>query len=984
MFNYNKYIFLVLLIGFAFSKPDIVIKSPKSKQKLRIGDIHQIKWKTNKKILKEEKIKIFVSYDSGLKWNLISITENDGKYNWQVPQINSTNCLIKIQNIDNSFRGVSKKEFKIDGPQIIITNPHEKDIYSGGQKIKVRWNSKKINNELVNIYFSKNDGLSWQSIATNIVNFGLHTWTVPHFNDLYEKCLIKIVSNTSKIISISDNFSIINESNKIRIIHPNGGELLEGGKAFNIIWESDALKSELFKIMFSDNNGRTWKRVESRVLNTNEFMWFAPEIEADQCLIKIIAVENENIFDVSEKTFRISKLPSIKILKPQYNDKYFYDNKISIEWNTVNVRGKKVNIYHSLDKGKKWSVIDKSVPNNGKYLWDISEFDTTSFDSKIRIELSNNINISDKTNGFFTIFGKPYLNLNLNHIPKIVEDNSTIKINWSSKNLKSNRLNLYYSVDNGISWNDIEKDISDKGFYNWNIPNLKTSKCYIKVQSTTQSEIKSVSKKAINITDKPIIIIQDINSKKQYVLKDSLDIYWESYNLSDNYVDISYSENLNEDWKIIGKNIPDIGYKKIEVPYISKTSDNCRIKISDSYDSKNESISKTMLNIKRPRGIIYLNDQKIKTFDYDDKKNIKWSQDFLDDKKVRLLYSLDGTKNWKIIDEVKANLGSYMWKIPKIEKISKKTNIKLDVIDAEYDYVDNYGSFMINPAPFISLIEKVDTVKTNMPFEIKFKLKNIDYNQVSLSYSLTGGMNWVKISDDIKSNSYFWDVPSLKGFKNIKIKLASKSDENIYDLIELPILEQSINLKLLNPNGGETFYVDEVTKIVWSTKKIYDKNIDLYFSKDGGKSWTDLALNVENKGNYDWKISNEMNSNKCKIKVQSTTKKGIFDVTDDFFKIISKPSFRIITPNGKDILYKGTSSFIYWEPLDKKIANISLSYSIDNGLNWIIIKSNIVNNGKYNWAIPKQINNSKYCLIRINDFNNENKYDISDQTFTIK
>ena len=127
-----------------------------------------------------------------------------------------------------------------------------------------------------------------------------------------------------------------------------------------------------------------------------------------------------------------------------------------------------------------------------------------------------------------------------------------------------------------------------------------------------------------------------------------------------------------------------------------------------------------------------------------------------------------------------------------------------------------------------------------------------------------------------------------------------------------------------------------------------------------------------------------MNSNKCKIKVQSTTKKGIFDVTDDFFKIISKPSFRIITPNGKDILYKGTSSFIYWEPLDKKIANISLSYSIDNGLNWIIIKSNIVNNGKYNWAIPKQINNSKYCLIRINDFNNENKYDISDQTFTIK
>ena len=984
MFKYCKYILFVLLIGFSFSKPDIIIKSPKSKQKLRIGDIHKIKWKTNKKILKEEKLKIFVSYDSGLKWNLISITDNDGSYNWQVPQVNSNNCLIKIQSIDNSFRAVSKKEFKIDGPQIIITDPNEKDIFSGGQKIKIRWNSKKINNELINIYFSKNDGLSWQSIATNIVNFGLHTWIVPHYNDLYEKCVIKIVSNTNKITSISDNFSIINESNKIRILYPNGGELLEGGKAFNIKWKSDALKSELFKIMFSDNNGRTWSRVESRVLNTNEFMWFAPEIEADQCLIKIHAVENENIFDISEKTFKISKLPSIKILKPQYNDKYFYDSKISIEWSTVNVRGKKVNIYHSLDKGKKWNVIDKSVPNNGKYIWDISEFDTTSFDSKIRIELSNNTNISDNTDGYFTIIGKPYLNLNLNHIPELTEDNSIIKINWTSKNLRSNRLNLYYSTDEGVTWYDIAKDISDKGFYNWKIPNLKTSECYIKIQSTTQPEVKSVSKKSISITDKPLIIIQDINPKKQYILKDSIDIYWESYNLSDNYVDILYSEDFDKEWKVIEQNIIDKGYKKIEVPYVSRTSDSCRIKISDSYDSRTKSISKNMLKIKRPKGIIYLNDQEIKKFEYDDKKNIKWSQDFLDDKRVRLLYSLNESKNWKIIDEVEANLESYLWKIPKIENISRKTNIILEVIDAEYDYIDNYGSFMINPAPIISLSEQNDTVKTNMPFEIKFNLKNIDYNQVSLSYSLTGGINWVKITDDIKYDSYFWDVPSLKGFNNIKIKLAFKADKDIYDIIELPVIEQSINLKILNPNGGEIFNDDEIIQIVWSTKKIYDRNIDLYFSKDGGKSWIDLALNVENKGNYDWIIPKGLNSNKCKIKVQSTIKNNIFDVTDDFFRIVSKPSFKIITPNGKDILYKGTSSFIYWELLDKNISNISLSYSTDNGLNWVIIKSNLVNNGKYNWAIPKEINNSKKCLIKINDFNNDKKYDISDQTFTIK
>ena len=207
-----------------------LLNLPMPKEKLKIGNDYQIKWKTNKHISKDEKIKIFISYNSGNDWELISITENDGKYNWEVPQVNSNSCLLKIQSIDNKIKSVSKKEFKIDGPQITIFSPIKNSIFSGGEKLKIQWKSKKINNELINIYFSKDNGYTWESIATNIVNFGIHTWDVPHLDDLYDKCLIKIVSNTNNIISISKIFSIIDESNKIRISYPNGGELLEAGK----------------------------------------------------------------------------------------------------------------------------------------------------------------------------------------------------------------------------------------------------------------------------------------------------------------------------------------------------------------------------------------------------------------------------------------------------------------------------------------------------------------------------------------------------------------------------------------------------------------------------------------------------------------------------------------------------------------------------------------------------------------------------------
>ena len=90
----------------------------------------------------------------GIKWNLIAITENDGQYNWEVSSVKSRSCLIKIQNLDETFSGVSKKPFSIDGPYIEITYPYENIILGAGQKAKITWTSNKIGNELINIYFS--------------------------------------------------------------------------------------------------------------------------------------------------------------------------------------------------------------------------------------------------------------------------------------------------------------------------------------------------------------------------------------------------------------------------------------------------------------------------------------------------------------------------------------------------------------------------------------------------------------------------------------------------------------------------------------------------------------------------------------------------------------------------------------------------------------------------------------------------------------
>ena len=821
-----------------------------------------------------------------------------------------------------------------------------------------------------------------------MVDSGLYIWDVPHLDDIFYNCLIKISTNSGKATQISQKFTIVNQTNKIQIKNPNGGELVEAGSRYNIKWNSNGLKSDLFKILFSSNNGRTWDRLESRVLNTDEYFWKVPIIESEDCKIKIVAVENENIYDVSEQKFTISKLSKLKISNPISKQKYYANQNMVIDWNVINVRGKKVNIYYSVNNGLDWKVIERALPNNGSFNWALPSFDTTSFYSKIKIELSNNIKINDISDGSFILYGKPEIQINS---PKednlVIEDKSSYKIVWDSKNIRENRVNLYYSDDSGLKWKPIAIDISNKGYYNWIIPSLKTIDCIFKIESSVQPEISSVSNFSLKITEKPLIVIENKFNEKKYSALDSVNLSWKSYNLSDKYIDILLSTNNGENWIPIITNIIDSKNTKIQIPFISQSSSTCKIKIVESYQEDNFAVSEGIFKINRPSGILKLLYNNQNNYDYSDTKKIVWESEYLDDKMGQIYYSLNEGKDWIFIAQIDISKKYYNWKIPNLEKPAEKCLLKISAIDAKYDFIDELGLYKINAAPIIKITNNIsDTVKTNMPFYINTDIKNSGNKLYNLYYSLSRGINWIEINQQIKDSKYLWNVPSIKGFNNILIKAELKDDKEIVDTKKFNILEQSINLTLLTPNGSEKFKIGDKVNIVWSIKKIYDKTIDIYYSLDGGISWKVVALAAPNSGSYNWVIKNDIKSTDlCKIKIQSNINKDIFDVSDGLFSIKgAMKSFNIITPNGGDLIYKGTSTFIYWENIISGIDKVDIFYSTDNGKNWFNIVEDIKNNGMYNWVIPQNISFSNKCLVKISASSNSKQIGQSDNVFTIK
>ncbi|MFP4528584.1 MAG: choice-of-anchor D domain-containing protein [Candidatus Kapaibacterium sp.] len=86
----------------------------------------------------------------------------------------------------------------------------------------------------------------------------------------------------------------------LRIIKPNGGEILAAGSKLDIEWDGVAIADDV-SLEFSTNAGTSWLPVAARADGLS-YEWRIPEIASDRCLMRISQISAENYYN------RISQL----------------------------------------------------------------------------------------------------------------------------------------------------------------------------------------------------------------------------------------------------------------------------------------------------------------------------------------------------------------------------------------------------------------------------------------------------------------------------------------------------------------------------------------------------------------------------------------------------------------------------------------------------------------------------------------------------
>lgn len=196
----------------------------------------------------------------------------------------------------------------------------------------------------------------------------------------------------------------------------------------------------------------------------------------------------------------------------------------------------------------------------------------------------------------------------------------------------------------------------------------------------------------------------------------------------------------------------------------------------------------------------------------------------------------------------------------------------------------------------------------------------------------------------------------------------------------------SCDLKLTAPNGGEVWPEGEVRKILW-TRKGPDcgRRVKLEYSTDDGATWTVIAEDTLNDGEWMWAIPFEPTA-RALIKIIDQANPAYSDLSDANFTILStRPATCALTlksPNGGETWTAGERKKITWTANGTACGKqVRLDFSANGGKYWKPIVRVLPNQGEYNWIVPKAT--TARARVKVTDLAAQKYHDQSDADFTI-
>lgn len=513
-------------------------------------------------------------------------------------QNESFNFKIKLENAQNPQMFVESKltNYQYEAPALQITSPNNETQVNSGTSLQIIWayNSNVSLSNYINLYYSFNNGTTWNLIGSYYRTYASTYWTVPDVSSVTD-CILKIEDANNKSIYNTKMIKIFPVST-FEISSPSSTTVWNPGKSYYISWYSR--KSVNANIYYSTNNGVNWIYISNKYCSANSnnsYNWYVPtEINSANCKIKIENVSNTSDYAISP-TFSILRPQPIKITYPEAGTIWYVGQTYTITWDNNETSYFKVFI--SSDYGANWYSLSTYVSQKS-YSFTVPNTYNTGF-YKIRVEDYYGTVPAGVSDSFQIIASTVKITNPTNNAS--IKAGSLVNIQWQAKDV--NYLKCDFSSDDGVTWQNIfdNQVASAVGSYSWNAPDISADKCKLRLYDQDNSLIKD----EINFKIfKPTLTFYAPTQGATWIGSTQRTIQWTSKYLS--RVNLYYSTDGGTNWTMIATNVysNDVTYPNLNsyswtVPVFNVTHFNCRIKIEDYYDPNTYFISPVFI-IQKP------------------------------------------------------------------------------------------------------------------------------------------------------------------------------------------------------------------------------------------------------------------------------------------------------------------------------------------------------------------------------------------------
>lgn len=923
---------------------------------------------------------VFYSINNGTTWSLAGSNIIGNNFNWTVPNVPSTNCLMEVRvNGQSCNKDQSNNVFTIEPKDPILLLPNGGEFFYVASTTNITWDQTTYYSN-VRIEYSSDNGTTWNTIVTSTTNDGIHPWTLPNVNST--NCLVRILQ-TNDISRYDESDAVFTIGKQTPVLtYPNGGEQLLSSCSVNILWNQTTFYNNV-KLEYSINNGTTWNTIVTSTPNVGTYSWTPPSGPLSQVKVKITEVGDPAQTDQSATVFSIKQPLELTTV---FTDTLYGCTSFPVTFNySKTCEGTGTYCYYSIDNGATWtsfgSFTNSASGTSGSRTFSVPN-GITSNQCKFMVCTQPSGGYCDTSNYTFTILPAPidvtvtYPNGGETFIIGSVET-----LTWTSTPYTSGIFDIYYSSNGGSSYVTLASNVSSNS-YDWTIPNAPGTNYKFKVVVDGQVCNFDESNATFSIAPQPAVMTYP-NGGENLLSSCSSTITWDQTTYYSN-VRIDYTTDNGLTWTAITTNTANDGSHSWNPPVGPQSQ--MKIRVTQTNDLTRFDESNAVFSIKPPVELISVyTDTLYGCTSYPVAFN--YSQTCVN-AYTYCYYSIDNGATWTLFGQYtnvyNGTYGTRTFSVPDGITSNQCKFMVCSQNSGGYCDTSNY-TFTILPAPINVQVTALNGGETVQPDDnVLISWNNIGgtIGLYDVYYSTNNGSTYTLIANDVNGLNYNWTVPNIPT-SNAKIKVVFNNQTCNFDESDATFTITKRTPVMTYPNGGELLLSNCAATVTWDPATYYG-NVRLDYSTNNGLTWITIVSSTSNNGTYNWSTVPTGPLNSLLVKVSQTNDLAHFDVSDAVFGV--KEPVELVTVF-TDTLYGCTSLPVYFNYSKTCVSSLTYCYySTDNGASWISFGTYTNNsNGTYasrTFSVPDGITSSQ-CKFMVCTQASGGYCDTSNYTFTI-